>query len=106
MKPVAPVTKYFAIAARRTKRRGLDNAAHRDEVTQRRESTLFKVNIGICHGSHAPTLIGYEGPTARRRGFHGGNAQPQTHPFSPPPPRGEHPRAPRPPGGAGAAPPP
>src|SRR2546422_270676 len=48
-----------------------------------RESTLFKGNIGICHGSYASTLIGYEALTTRRRCFHGGNAHPQTHPFSP-----------------------
>src|SRR5256712_14017093 len=83
MKPVAPVTKYFAIAARRTKRRGLDNAAHRDEVTQRRESTLFKVNIGICHGSNAFNLVRNEGITTRRGGFPLGYAYPQKHPLSP-----------------------
>src|SRR5881296_2855313 len=83
MKPVAPVTKYFAIASRWTKRRDLDNAAHRGDLTHRPESTLFKGNIGICHGSYASTLIGYEAVTTRRRCFHGGNAHPQTHPFSP-----------------------
>src|SRR3989441_1620050 len=104
MKPVAPVTKYFAIAARRTKRRGLDNAAHRDEVTQRRESTLFKVNIGICHGSYASTLIGDEGLTPRRRCFPGGNAHPQTHPLSPRRRRAESRRRDRTPDGSGAPP--
>src|SRR5437879_2936273 len=63
MKPVAPVTKYFAVDGLlgATNRLRLDNGAHRSSTRCGAESTLFKVNSTTPLGRTASTFIAHEG---------------------------------------------
>src|SRR2546422_9803291 len=63
MKPVGPVTKYFAGAGLlgATNRLRLDNGAHRSSTRCGAESTLFKVNSTTPLGRTASTFIAHEG---------------------------------------------